>query len=94
MASEETVRFVRKERVMADYYACTEVEPLLDEIRKCFEEAREQHRPLSLTISNTGTTYPYVLRPEDTSQPQQVKAVAGRALEMLRSGMDGAAPLN
>lgn len=87
------MRFVRKERVMADYYACTEVEPLLDEIRKCFEEAREQHRPLSLTISNTGDTYPYVMRPEASSEAQEVQEVAGKALEMLRGGIGAAAPL-
>lgn len=78
---------------MADYYACTEVEPLLDEIRTCFDEAREQQRPLSLTISNTGETYRYVMRPEAASEPQAVQEVAGKALEMLRGGMGSVTPL-
>jgi len=79
---------------MADYYACTEVEPLLNEIRQCFAEARERHEPFSLTISNTGDTYPYVLRPNDPSQPRQIQEVAGKALEMLRSGIEATTPLN
>jgi hypothetical protein len=79
---------------MADYYACTEVEPLLNEIRQWFTEAQQRQEPLSLTISNTGNTYPYVLRPEATSQPQQVQEVAGKALQMLRNGMDATVPLN
>ena len=72
---------------MADYYACTELEPLLDEIRKRLQEANEHQTPLSLTISNAGQTYPYVLRPHDPASHQQVHEVAGKALDMLRTGI-------
>ena len=53
---------VGKERVMADYYSCTDLEPLLHEIRRYFEEADGQQKPLALSISNTGQVHPYVLR--------------------------------
>ena len=69
---------------MADYYACTELEPLLEEIRKSFEEAVEQQEPITLTISNAGQTYPYVMQ-RGTSDG--VHEVAGKALDMLRSGI-------
>jgi len=70
---------------MADYYACTELEPLLDEIKKCFEEANQRQEPLTLTISNAGQTYPYVLQPGGVSG--DVGEVAGKALDMLRTGI-------
>ena len=76
-----------KECAMADYYACTELEPLLDEIRKCLEEANERQEPLTLIISNAGQTYPYVLRPHDPASDENVHEVAGKALDMLRTGM-------
>ena len=72
---------------MADYYACTELEPLLDEIRKCIQEANERQEPLALTLSNAGQTYPYVLQPHDPTSHQQAYEVAGKALDMLRTGM-------
>ena len=72
---------------MADYYGCTELEPLLDEIRKCFEEANEREEPLSLVVSNAGETYPYVLQPHGQAGRQDAYEVAGRALDMLRSGL-------
>lgn len=59
---------------MADYYSCTELEPLLEEIRRHFEQADRQQRPLSLNISNTGKLHPYVLRPDNH---QEAEAVAG-----------------
>ena len=65
MASEEAVKPVGKERVMADYYSCTDLEPLLHEIRRYFEEADGQQKPLALSISNTGQVHPYVLRTDD-----------------------------
>ncbi|UCD51915.1 MAG: hypothetical protein JSW27_04615 [Phycisphaerales bacterium] len=71
---------------MADYYACTELEPLLDEIKKCFEEASQRQEPLTLTISNVGQTYPYVLRPSGRTSGD-VREVAGKALDMLRTGI-------
>ena len=72
---------------MADYYACTELEPLLDEIRTCFQEAGERHESVSLTLSNTGKTYPYVLQHHSEPNPPQVHKVAGKALEILRDGL-------
>lgn len=71
---------------MADYYACTELEPLLDEIKKSFEEASRRQEPLTLTISNAGQTYPYVLQPGG-APGGDVQEVAGKALDMLRSGI-------
>jgi len=85
---------MRKERMMADYYACTELEPLLDEIRKRFAQAEERQEPLSLTLSNTGEIYPYVLRPEAPTGQHEVQRVAGKALDMLRSGMETVAATN
>jgi hypothetical protein len=78
-----------KEGTMADYYACTELEPLLDEIRKCFEEANERQEPLTLVISNAGDTYPYVLQPDDGTS-DDAQEVAGKALDMLRTGISTA----
>lgn len=72
---------------MADYYACTELEPLLDEIRKCFEEANERQEPLTLTISNAGQTYPYILQPDDCATSGDAQEVAGKALDTLRTGI-------
>jgi len=72
---------------MADYYACTELDPLLEEIKKCFEEANGQEKPLTLTISNSGETYPYVLRPSTHAAYGDVHEVTGKALDMLRTGM-------
>jgi len=85
---------MRKERMMADYYACTELEPLLDEIRRVFGQADERQEPLSLSLSNTGEIYPFVLQPEAPSAPHQVQEVAGKALDMLRSGMETVAATN
>ena len=75
---------------MADYYACTELEPLLDEIRRLFAQADERQEPLSLSLSNTGQVYRYALRPEAPDGPSEVREVAGKALDMLRSGMETA----
>jgi hypothetical protein len=75
---------------MADYYACTELEPLLDEIRKSFEEANERQESLTLVISNAGDTYPYVLQPDDGTTSGDVQEVAGKALDMLRTGISTA----
>ncbi len=86
-ASEETTRLTGKAGTMADYYACTELEPLLDEIRKCLEEANERQEPLTLTISNAGRTYPYVLQSGDGAASGEVQEVAGKALDMLRTGI-------
>ena len=72
---------------MADYCACTELEPLLDEIRKCFAEADTQQTSLSLTLSNNGQTYPYVLERHNAPSERQAREVAGKALEILRSGL-------
>ena len=83
-----------KERVMADYCACTELEPLLDEIRQRFAEAGERHERLSLTLANQGRTYRYTLESKVRSQPREVQEVAGKALEMLRGGSGALAPLN
>ena len=85
---------MRKERMMADYYACTELGPLLDEIRRLFTQAEEQQEPLSLSLSNTGEIYRYALRPETPSTPHRVQEVAGKALDMLRSGIETAAATN
>ncbi len=79
---------------MADYYACTELEPLLDEIRRLFSEADEREEPLSLSLSNNGEIYRFALRPEAPSTPHRVQEVAGKALDMLRSGMETAAATN
>lgn len=79
---------------MADYCACTELEPLLDEIRTCFQEANERHESVSLTLSNTGKTYPYVLQRHHQPNGQQVNEVAGKALEILRGGLTTAACTN
>ena len=79
---------------MADYYACTELEPLLDEVRRLFAQADERQEPLSLSLSNAGEIYPYVLRPEAPSAPHRVQEVAGKALDMLRSGLETVAATN
>ena len=79
---------------MADYYACTELEPLLEEIRKQFAQADERQEPLSLTLSNTGEIYPYVLQPAPPTGQHEVQDVAGKALDMLRSGMETVAATN
>jgi len=79
---------------MADYYACTELEPLLDEIRRLFAQADERQEPLSLSLTNAGEIYPYVLRPEAPDAPLRVQEVAGKALDMLRSGMETVAATN
>ena len=79
---------------MADYYACTELEPLLDEIRRLFAQADERQEPLSLSLSNTGQFYPYVLQPQTGAEPHRVHEVAGKALDMLRSGMETVAATN
>jgi hypothetical protein len=84
MASEEVNGFVGKERVMADYYACTELEPLLDEIRRRLAEASEQHETLSLRISNAGKVYPYVLEPDNPAHLHRVHEVTENALNLLR----------
>ena len=85
---------MRKERMMADYYACTELEPLLEEVRRLFNEAHERQEPLSLHLSNSGEIYPFVLRPELPETPHRVQEVAGKALDMLRSGMESVAATN
>lgn len=79
---------------MADYYACTELEPLLEEIRKSFQEAEERRESLSLTLSNTGETYPYVLQRHSQPEPKQAHEVAGKALEILRNGLTTAVCVN
>jgi hypothetical protein len=79
---------------MADYYACTELEPLLDEIRKLFAQAEEQQEPLSLSLSNTGEIYPYVLRTKGSAEQHRVHKVAGKALDILRNGMETVAATN
>jgi len=44
---------------MADYFACTDLESLFEEVRACFEEAEKRERPLSLMISHTEGPYRY-----------------------------------
>ena len=83
-ASEEVNGIVGKEHVMADYYACTDLEPLFDEIRRCFQEASEQQKTVSLTISNAGKVYPYVLEPDNPARLRRVHEVTEKALDLLR----------
>ena len=87
------MKLIGKDGAMADYYACTELEPLLDEIRTCFEEANERQEPLLLTLSNAGETYPYVLERSVPARSQEVQEVAGKALDMLRDGMGTPTPV-
>jgi len=48
---------------MADYFACTDLQSLFEEIRACFEEAEKHDKPLSLMISHAEGPYRYALRP-------------------------------
>jgi hypothetical protein len=75
---------MRRERAMADYYSCTDLEPLFDQIRRCFAEADERQEPLSLVISNAGKTHPYCVRPDNPAGHPDVQEVAGTALAILR----------
>jgi|GEM_PF-1888042 hypothetical protein len=57
------MRLFGKEHVMADYFACTDLQSLFEEIRARFEEAEKQDRSLSLMISHADGPYRYALRP-------------------------------
>jgi len=63
VASEELIGIFGKEHVMADCYACTDLQSLFEEIRARFEEAERQDRSLSLMISHADGPYRYALRP-------------------------------